>query len=140
MFSSAKTSYRNKPRRPLRYVGFLLLVPFFLIGALFVLSSVRVVPPISTKVVDAITGKPVPGMSVCLQVEGMNLGGLEGLRTDYVADQRLGQGILLALRPRELAAGMEGILDQSDRSRRADCPAMRILYRMDGLKGKRMAY
>ncbi len=82
MFSSAKTSYRNKPRRPLRYVGFLLLVPFFLIGALFVLSSVRVVPPISTKVVDAITGKPVPGMSVCLQVEGMNLGGLEGLRTD----------------------------------------------------------
>lgn len=82
MFSSAETSYPNKTRRWPKYLVLLLVIPILLVGALFVLSSVRVVPPISAKVVDAITGKPVPGMSVCLQVEGMNLGGLEGLRTD----------------------------------------------------------
>ncbi len=82
MFSSAETSYHNETRRWLKYLGLLLVISILLVGALFVLSSVRVVPPIFTKVVDAITGKPVPGMSVCLQVEGMNLGGLEGLRTD----------------------------------------------------------
>jgi hypothetical protein len=82
MFSSAETAYHNKTRRWPKYLGLLLVVPILLVSALFVLSSVRVVPPISAKVVDAITGKPVPGMSVCLQVEGMNLGGLEGLRTD----------------------------------------------------------
>ncbi len=77
-----KPSVPNKPRRWLKYVGLLLVVPIFLIGALFVFSCVRTVPPISAKVVDAITGKPVPGMSVCLQVENMNLGGLEALRAD----------------------------------------------------------
>ena len=74
MFSSAETAYHNKTRRWPKYLGLLLVVPILLVSALFVLSSVRVVPPISAKVVDAITGKPVPGMSVCLQVEGMNLG------------------------------------------------------------------
>jgi hypothetical protein len=82
MFSSAETAYRHKTRRWPKYLGLLLVIPILLVGVLFVLSSVRVVPPISAKVVDAITGKPVPGMSVCLQVEAMNLGGLEGLRTD----------------------------------------------------------
>ena len=82
MFPSAKTSVPNKTRRWLRYVGLTLVVLILLVGALCVFSCVRVVPPISTKVVDAITGKPVPGMSVCLQVESMNLGGLEGRRTD----------------------------------------------------------
>jgi hypothetical protein len=96
MFSSAKTSYRNKPRRPLRYVGFLLLV--------------------------------------------MNLGGLEGLRTDMSRTSASGRVFFWPSVHASLLPAWRGILDQSDRSRRADCPAMRILYRMDGLKGKRMAY
>ena len=82
MFFSGQTPYQKKTRRWPKYVALLLAVPILLVGALFVLGSMRVVPPISVKVVDAITGKPVPGMSVCLQVEDMNLGGLEGLRTN----------------------------------------------------------
>jgi hypothetical protein len=49
---------------------------FLLFVVRCVLSFVRVVPPVSTEVVDAITGKPVPGISVCLQAEAINLGGL----------------------------------------------------------------
>jgi hypothetical protein len=86
MFSSAETAYHNRTKRWPKYVGLpaaiLILLVILLVGALCVFGFVRFVPPISAKVVDAITGKPVPGMSVCLQVEAMNLGGLEGLRTD----------------------------------------------------------
>ena len=82
MFSSANTSYHNQTRRWQKYVGLSLILLILLVGALCVFNFVRVVPPIYTRVVDAITGKPVPGMTVCLQVENMNLGGLEGLRSD----------------------------------------------------------
>jgi hypothetical protein len=82
MFSSAETAYHNRTRRWPKYVGLPVAILILLVGALCVFGFVRFVPPISATVVDAITGEPVPGMSVCLQVERMNLGGLEALRSD----------------------------------------------------------
>jgi uncharacterized protein (DUF1330 family) len=42
---------------------------------------VHLVPPISIQMVDALTGKAIPGLNVCLQVESMTLGGPEPLKT-----------------------------------------------------------
>jgi hypothetical protein len=80
--SARACSCENKARRWPKYFGLSLVVLALLIGALYIFGFLRVFPPISTKVVDAITGKPVPGMSVCLQLESMNLGGLEARGAD----------------------------------------------------------
>jgi hypothetical protein len=84
MFSSTETSFQSKKRRWPKYVGFLLLAPLLLVSALCALGFVHLVPPISAEVVDAVTNKPVSGMSVCLQVESMNLGGLQGRRNSML--------------------------------------------------------
>jgi hypothetical protein len=58
MASSVETSYRNKTRRWPLYLGLsLVVVLILLVIALWVFGFVCVVPPISTKVVDAITRK-----------------------------------------------------------------------------------
>jgi hypothetical protein len=77
-----ETSGNGKARRWPIYIAVPLVLLVLLSAALFILFfRVHVVPPISVKLVDAITGKPVPGMNVCLQVESMTLGGPEPLRT-----------------------------------------------------------
>lgn len=53
----------------LECVGLVLLIGILLAGGLYIHLFVHVVPPISRKVVDAITGQPVPGMKVCLQAD-----------------------------------------------------------------------
>ncbi len=44
---------------------------FLLLGFLFAVSYgvlfIRIVPPRSVRLVDAVTGKPIPGMNVCIQ-------------------------------------------------------------------------
>jgi hypothetical protein len=98
---------QKKKGRSLKYVGLPLGVLIILVGALYVFGLTRVVPPISVKVLDAITGKPVPGMSVCLQVESMSLGGIEALRSETSRTSESGRaffapsvhwGLLLAWR------------------------------------------
>jgi hypothetical protein len=55
-------------RRWPKWIGLTLLGLVCAVGALYALLFVRIVPPRSVRVVDAITGKPLPGMNVCLQV------------------------------------------------------------------------
>jgi len=77
-----ETPGKGRAKRWPIYVAVPLVILVFLFGALFVLFfRVHVVPPISIKLVDALTGKPVPGVNVCLQVESMTLGGPEPLKT-----------------------------------------------------------
>ncbi len=52
------------------------------VGVLYAYAFVPIVPPITGKLVDAITGKPIPGMNVCLQVETIGWGGRDPLRND----------------------------------------------------------
>jgi hypothetical protein len=68
MISSAQPTGRSKRRPWLKYAGFALGVLVLLVGVLYVIAFVRAVPPISAKVVDAVTGKPVSGVNVCVQV------------------------------------------------------------------------
>jgi hypothetical protein len=53
----------------LECVGLVLLIGILSAGGLYIHLFVHVVPPICGKVVDGITGQPVPGMQVCLQVD-----------------------------------------------------------------------
>ena len=68
MFLSSRHS-RSTPW--LKYIPLLLLPVILLVGAMYVLGFVRITPPISAKAVDAVTGKPIPGMTVCLQAQDL---------------------------------------------------------------------
>jgi hypothetical protein len=68
MFQSSE-AFKSMGRIWLECVGLVLLIGILLAGGLYIHLFVHVVPPISGKVVDAITGQPVPGMKVCLQVD-----------------------------------------------------------------------
>jgi hypothetical protein len=69
MVQTRRVSSSRKVPRWLRYVGYSLLSLVTLVGALYVYVFVWFVPPISVKVVDAISGKPVQGINLCLQVQ-----------------------------------------------------------------------
>lgn len=58
----------RRGRRWAKWIGLSLLVLVSVVGALYAVLFVRIVPPRSVRVVDAITGKPLAGMNVCLQV------------------------------------------------------------------------
>jgi hypothetical protein len=51
-----------------KYGAWALLVLGLLVVSLYMVVFVRVVPPISATLVDAVSGKPVAGMNLCLQV------------------------------------------------------------------------
>jgi hypothetical protein len=68
MFQSSE-AFKSMGRICLECVGLVLLIGILLASGLYIHLFVHVVPPISGKVVDAITGQPVPGMKVCLQVD-----------------------------------------------------------------------
>ncbi len=71
-----------------------LLFLIFLGAAFYMIVFVRVVPPISGKLVDAVTGKPVPGMSVCLQVDADGLGHHQLLRREVTKSNDSGRFFL----------------------------------------------
>jgi hypothetical protein len=79
--ASQAQSARIRPRRWLKRAGWALLVFAFLLGAGFACVFVRVVPPRSVRVVDALTGKPVSGVNVCMQAIATGLGSKEALRS-----------------------------------------------------------
>jgi hypothetical protein len=81
----------RKANRGMRYVGVALLALIFLLGALYAYLFVRVVPPISGKVVDAITGKPVPSVNICLRVDTGGMGHSEIIRTEIVRTDDTGR-------------------------------------------------
>ena len=68
-----------------------LLALIVLLGAVYAYLFVRVVPPISGKVVDAITGKPVPAVNICLQVDSGSMGHSETIRTEVVKTDDTGR-------------------------------------------------
>jgi hypothetical protein len=68
MFQSSE-AFKSMGRIWLERVGLVLLIGILLAGGLYIHHFVHVVPPISRKVVDAITGQPGPGMKVCLQAD-----------------------------------------------------------------------
>lgn len=51
----------------LKWTGAFLAVLVLVVGTLYAVLFVRIVPPRSVRVVDAVTGKPLAGMNVCLQ-------------------------------------------------------------------------
>lgn len=60
--------FPTKKQRPWRkWITVSLLVLGFLIGISYALLFIRIVPPRSVRVVDAVTGKPISGMNVCIQ-------------------------------------------------------------------------
>src|SRR5215470_16624357 len=65
----------------LKYFLFVLVAVVLLAAFLYVYAFVRVVPPISGTVVDAVTEKPVTGMNACLEVRLKQLNGAV-LRTE----------------------------------------------------------
>jgi hypothetical protein len=91
MFPPAeRTPSVNRPRW-LSYVALALLV-LVLAGAAFYASAfLHLVLPISAQVVDAITGKPVPGINVCLQVDGKGPRGREVLRSEMSRTDHAGK-------------------------------------------------
>jgi hypothetical protein len=54
------------------WVKLLVALGLLLLGLLFLSQSVHFVPPISARVVDAVSGKPLAGMNVCLEATVRN--------------------------------------------------------------------
>jgi len=82
MFPSAEAARPDRTGRWPKYVGLALLVLTFLVATLYGYAFVRVVPPISAKVVDAVTAKPIAGINVCLQVDTGGFGKPKVVRTE----------------------------------------------------------
>ena len=67
MSSGTQDFPTKKQTRWRKWTGVSLLVLGFLVGASYALLFIRIVPPRSVRVVDAVTGKPISGMNVCFQ-------------------------------------------------------------------------
>ena len=84
MFPAAQASRPDKTRRWPNYVGLALLVLTLLVAALYGYAFVYIAPPISAKIVDAVTPKRIPGINVYLQVDTAGLGNPKVVRTEMV--------------------------------------------------------
>jgi uncharacterized membrane protein YfcA len=60
LVSSGRMANAGARRRWPKWIGLTLLALVSVIGALYAFLFVRIVPPRSVRVVDAITGKPLP--------------------------------------------------------------------------------
>ncbi len=81
---------RTKPRRWLKYLGVSVIVfALIIVAAMFTLGFVRIAPPVAAQVVDAVTGKPVPGMNICLQAQDLGRSLLESKTTTTGGSGRL---------------------------------------------------
>jgi hypothetical protein len=72
----------SKFKRWLKYLTLNFVSLLHLLASMIFFWKVKFVPPISATVVDAITGKPLPGMSVCLQARVWDFGNVSVLRED----------------------------------------------------------
>jgi hypothetical protein len=77
----------------LGYLGFRRLIIGFvaLVLTIVALMSVGVVPPISGRVVDAMSGKPVAGMDVCLEATVIDFKTREVVRSEVTRSDALGE-------------------------------------------------
>lgn len=96
MLASAQNRNLRGRNGWLFYLGALVAALFLLAGTIYVHLFVRIVPPISGTVVDAVTGQPIRGISVCLQVDAGGMGHSEVLRTETVKTDDSGK---FAFRP-----------------------------------------
>lgn len=91
MVPPAQATGSRSRRRWLSYVGLALLVLILLLAALYVSAFLYVVSPVSAKVVDAVTGKPISGINACLEVDGKGLRGRDVLRSEMSRTNDSGQ-------------------------------------------------
>ena len=96
MPASAQGRDQHAKKAWLFHLGALLAAVFLLVGMAYVHLFVRLVPPISGTVVDAITGQPIRAISVCLRVDAEGMGRSEVLRTEKVKTDDSGE---FAFRP-----------------------------------------
>jgi hypothetical protein len=84
---------RPMPRFGWMYVGLRRLIIGFVALVLIIvaLMSVGGVPPISGKLVDALTGKPVAGMDVCLEAYVIDWGKREVVRSEVTRSDSFGE-------------------------------------------------
>jgi hypothetical protein len=81
----------------------------FLVAALYAAFFVRIIPPRSVRIVDALTGKPLAGMSVCMQATGSNLGGEHALESSLHTTGRSGRAFFgPAILSLALLQGLDG--------------------------------
>jgi hypothetical protein len=82
MLSGRQGPKTGSKRRWLKWI----LAPFLVLGllavALYGAFFIRIIPPRSVRIVDALTGKPLAGMIVCTQATGQGWGGQEALSSD----------------------------------------------------------
>lgn len=77
-----KIAPTSKLKRWLKYLAMSFVSLLLLFASLIFFWKVKFVPPISATVVDAITGKPIPGTSVCLQARIWDFANVSVLRED----------------------------------------------------------
>jgi hypothetical protein len=61
------------------------------LGAFYFYLFVHLVPPVSARLVDAITGKPVSAMNICLQVDSGAMGSQEQVRKELRQSNAAGE-------------------------------------------------
>jgi hypothetical protein len=79
MSSETHISKNSNERRWLKWVAFPFLILGFIAASLYAAFFIRIVPPRSVRIIDAVTGKPLAGMRVCMQATGSDLGGRRAL-------------------------------------------------------------
>jgi len=82
MSSGRQGSKNGNKRRWLKRIVVPFLVLGFLAVAQYAALFIRIVPPRSVRIVDALTGKPLAGMNVCMHATGSFLGPTEALESD----------------------------------------------------------
>jgi hypothetical protein len=82
MFPVAEPPRSDKTGRWPKYAGLALLALGILFAGLYAYIFVHIVPPISAKVIDAVTAKPITGINVCLQVDTEGLGHPKVVRSE----------------------------------------------------------
>jgi len=86
-----KTEPPSTFKRWLKYLRLVFLSLLLLFVSIIFYSLVKYVPPISATVVDATTGKPLPGMNVCLQARISEFGSLKVLREEQTRTNSFGR-------------------------------------------------
>jgi hypothetical protein len=86
-----KIATPSKFKRWLKYLALSFFLLLLLLASLVFFWKVKFVPPISATVVNAITGKPLPGISVCLQARVWDFGNVSVLREDQTHTDSYGR-------------------------------------------------
>lgn len=86
-----KIAAPSKFKRWRKYLALSFVLLLLLLASMIFFWKVKFVPPITATVVDAITGKPLPGMSVCLQARVWDSGNVSVLREEQTHTDSYGK-------------------------------------------------